>query len=194
MLRTERLVLRGWREEDFPPFAALNTDAEVMEFFPKTLSREESDEMATRLQAKILERGWGLWAVEEVASGEFMGFVGLAVPRFEAGFTPCVEIGWRLAKNFWGKGYASEGAWASLEFAFERAGLSEIVSFTAVQNVRSQRVMERIGMRRDGEFDHPELEAGHWLRRHVLYRITGDGWLEFDRRAHGQDARGTVGG
>ncbi|WP_260617190.1 GNAT family N-acetyltransferase [Microbispora hainanensis] len=170
-IRTERLVLRRWREDDKEPFAALNADPVVMEHFPATLSREDSDALAERIEAGFDEHGFGLWAVE--ADGEFIGFTGLSVPRFTAPFTPCVEIGWRLARSAWGRGYATEAARASLEDGFGRAGLTEVVSFTAVQNVRSQAVMRRLGMTHDpaDDFDHPALPAGHPLRRHVLYRI-----------------------
>ncbi|WP_405393695.1 GNAT family N-acetyltransferase [Microbispora hainanensis] len=170
-IRTERLVLRRWREDDKEPFAALNADPVVMEHFPATLSREDSDALAERIEAGFDEHGFGLWAVE--ADGEFIGFTGLSVPRFTAPFTPCVEIGWRLARSAWGRGYATEAARASLEDGFGRAGLTEVVSFTAVQNVRSQAVMGRLGMTHDpaDDFDHPALPAGHPLRRHVLYRI-----------------------
>jgi RimJ/RimL family protein N-acetyltransferase len=169
-LRTERLLLRGWRHSDLEPFAALNADPEVMRYFPATLSREESDALAARASASLTERGWGLWAVEH--RGEFLGFTGLAVPRFEAHFTPAVEIGWRLAHAAWGFGYASEAATAVLRFAVEELRLDEVVSFTAVANRRSRAVMERIGMARDtaGDFDHPGVPEGSPLRRHVLYR------------------------
>ncbi|WP_245655925.1 GNAT family N-acetyltransferase [Microtetraspora fusca] len=171
MIETERLVLRRWRETDREPFAALNADPEVMEYFPSTLTKEQSDALADRLEAEFDECGFGLWAVE--LSGEFIGFTGLSVPRFTAHFTPCVEVGWRLARSAWGHGYASEAARAALDHGFGTIGLKEIVSFTAVVNTRSRRVMERIGMRHDpgGDFDHPALAEGSPLRRHVLYRI-----------------------
>ena len=171
VLSTPRLRLRPWRESDLAPFAALNADPAVMEHFPSVLAREESDAMARRIMARIEERGWGNWAVE-VAGGEpFIGFTGLSAPAFEAHFTPCVEVGWRLARSAWGKGYATEAARAALAYGFGELGLAEIVSFTALSNRRSMAVMERIGMRRDGEFDHPKLDAASPLRRHVLYRI-----------------------
>ncbi|MEU8171437.1 GNAT family N-acetyltransferase [Microbispora hainanensis] len=184
-IRTERLVLRRWREDDKEPFAALNADPVVMEHFPATLSREESDALAERIEAGFDEHGFGLWAVE--ADGEFIGFTGLSVPRFTAPFTPCVEIGWRLARSAWGRGYATEAARASLEDGFGRAGLTEVVSFTAVPNVRSQAVMRRLGMTRDPaeDFDHPALPAGHPLRRHVLYRIRPYGIRPYGIRPYG---------
>ena len=172
-LRTERLVLRGWRDADREPFAALNADPEVMRHFPAPLSRAESDELADRLAAEIAGRGWGRWAVEERETGRFAGFTGLAPVPFEAPFTPAVEVGWRLARPAWGRGLATEAARAALAFAFDDLGLEEVVSFTARTNDRSWAVMERLGMRRDPEedFEHPLLPAGHPLRPHVLYRI-----------------------
>ena len=172
-IETARLRLRPWRDADLEPFAALNADPRVMEFFPKRLSREESDALATRIRDRIDQRGFGLWAVEVPGLAPFVGFVGLAVPSFEAHFTPCVEIGWRLAYEHWGQGYASEAALAGLDFGFSQLGLTEIVSFTSTVNTRSMRVMERIGMTHapEDDFDHPALAEGHPLRRHVLYRI-----------------------
>ncbi len=166
---TQRLNLRQWRDTDRDPFAALTSDPEVMEFFPATLAREQSDALIDRHQA-LLEAGEpSLFAVDVRDTGEFIGFVGLAVPAFEAPFTPCVEIGWRLARASWGHGYASEAATAVLDHGFSALGLSEIVSFTAVRNLRSRAVMERIGMHRVAEFEHPRLPEGHPLRQHVLY-------------------------
>lgn len=172
-LQTERLRLRRWRPEDRDPFFALNSDPRVMEHFPALLSREESDAIAARIQSHFDEHGFGLWAVEIPGVTPFAGFVGLAIPRFEAHFTPCVEIGWRLAAEYWGQGYATEGARAAAKFGFQVVGLKEIVSFTAQQNLRSRRVMEKLGMTHNpGEnFDHPVLPEGHRLRRHVLYRL-----------------------
>jgi RimJ/RimL family protein N-acetyltransferase len=165
--------LRAWRDEDLAPFAALNADPLVMEYFPATLSRAESDALAARVRNEMAERGFGLWAVEAPGVAPFVGFTGLAVPRFDAHFTPCVEIGWRLAREHWGRGFAPEAARAALAHGFERLRLDEIVSFTAVANARSRRVMEKLGMTHDpsDDFDHPSLVVGHPLRRHVLYRI-----------------------
>ena len=170
MIRTERLVLRPWREEDKEPFAALNADPVVMEHFPSTMTREESDAFADYNIATIAERGWGLWAVDPGTG--FIGFVGLNEPRFRPG----VEIGWRLARDAWGHGYATEAARAVLAFAFDELGLDEVISFTSTTNVRSQRVMERIGMTHDpaDDFDHPNV-ADERLRRHVLYRARNRG-------------------
>jgi RimJ/RimL family protein N-acetyltransferase len=144
-----------------------------MEHFPALLTREESDRMVDRIEAHFQEHGFGLWAVEAIDIAPFIGFVGLAIPRFEASFTPCVEIGWRLAAPYWGQGFATEAAKAAAAFGFEQLRLEEILSFTAVGNLRSRRVMERIGMTHDpaDDFDHPLLSEGHHLRRHVLYRL-----------------------
>jgi RimJ/RimL family protein N-acetyltransferase len=176
-LATSRLRLRAWRESDLAPFAALNGDPTVMEHFPSTLSREESDAFAARIGEHFARHGFGLWAIEAPGVAEFLGFVGLSIPRFDAPFTPCVEVGWRLAREHWGHGYAPEAALAALRFGFERLGLEEIVSFTVPANVKSRRVMEKIGMHRDpaDDFDHPALAAGHPLRRHVLYRVARAG-------------------
>lgn len=189
MLRSDRLLLRRWRDADLEPFAGLNADPQVMEHLPAPLTRAESDTMAGRADAAFGEHGFGLWAVEIAARGEFIGFTGLWVPSFEAHFTtrlhPATEVGWRLARRAWGYGYASEAARAALGFGFREAGLSEIVSFTSPANARSEAVMRRVGMTHDAadDFDHPGLPAGHRLRRHALYRITAAGWQA------GQDAR-----
>jgi RimJ/RimL family protein N-acetyltransferase len=170
---TPRLHLRAWREEDLPAFAAMNSDPKVMEFFLKPLDRSESDQLTARIRENFARRGFGLWAVEVRGVADFIGFVGLSVPGFSAHFTPCVEVGWRLAHEHWGRGYATEAALASLEFAFDRLALDQIVSFTTAANRRSQAVMERIGMTHtpEDDFDHPAIAEGHPLRRHVLYRI-----------------------
>jgi RimJ/RimL family protein N-acetyltransferase len=169
---THRLHLREWRDEDLPAFAALNADPRVMEFLPKLLDRAASDALAARIREKLTERGFGLWAVAVPGVADFIGFVGLSVPAFEADFTPCVEIGWRLAFEHWGRGYAAEAARAALDYGFGRLALDEILSFTVPANLRSRGVMERIGMTRttDDDFDHPALPDGHPLRAHVLYR------------------------
>lgn len=172
-IRTPRLRLRDWRDEDLAPFAAMNADPTVMEFFPRPLDRAESDAAVGRIREHFARHGFGLWAVEVPVAAEFIGFVGLSVPRFEAHFTPCVEIGWRLARDHWGRGYATEAARAVLDLAFGRPGPDEVVSYTAAVNLRSRAVMERIGMTRSpgDDFDHPWLPEGHALRPHVLYRI-----------------------
>ena len=172
-IETERLRLRDWRDADALPFAAMNADRDVMEFFPALLERRQSDELMARIRSNIARDGFGLYAVEERATGAFIGFTGLAVPTFAASFTPATEIGWRLARNAWGKGYASEAAAAVRNHAFKALGFDALVSFTSQQNHRSRRVMERIGMTHDpaDDFIHPGLPAGHELAPHVLYRI-----------------------
>jgi RimJ/RimL family protein N-acetyltransferase len=173
-LRTSRLLLRRWRETDHAPFAALNADPIVMEHFPGLLTRSESDDLIAGIEAGFAIRGYGLWALEVDATGEFVGFTGLAVPSFNAHFTPAIEVGWRLARSAWGKGYATEAGLASIAFGFRDAGLDEIVSFTSAANMRSRAVMERIGMTHDpaDDFDHPGLKETDPLRPHVLYRIS----------------------
>ncbi len=173
---TPRLTLRRWKDEDKELFANLNADPQVMEFMPKILSREESHSFVERIENNFKEHKFGLFAAELVNSKTFIGFIGLAIPRFQSSFTPCVEIGWRLAFEHWGNGYAAEGARAVLEFAFAELNLREVVSFTVPANLRSRRVMERIGMEFIKEFAHPSLPEGHPLRKHVLYAITKANW------------------
>jgi RimJ/RimL family protein N-acetyltransferase len=171
-LRTERLVLRRWDHSDLEPFAALNSDPETMRCFPSMLSREQSDALARDISGAIEQDGWGLWAVEVVDGPHFIGFVGLNEPRFEAHFTPAIEVGWRLARAHWGHGYATEAAKASLDFGFRELHLQEIVAMIAPANARSRAVAERLGMSRDpaDDFNHPRIPAGP-LRRHALYRM-----------------------
>ena len=179
-LETERLRLRQWRRSDLDPFAALNADPRVMEFFPRPLTRGESDELAEHCRSFITERGWGFWAVEIKDGAPFAGFVGLNIPRTPLPFSPCVEIGWRLAFQHWNRGYATEAARAALRIGFERIGVDEIVSFTAILNVRSQAVMRRIGMGRDpATFEHPRVPPGP-LRTHCLFRLARKEWRAGD--------------
>jgi ribosomal-protein-alanine N-acetyltransferase len=177
-MRTERLILRRWRDSDREPFAAINADPVVMEFFPAKLSRADSDATIARIEAGFDEYGFGLWAVELAGTAEFIGFTGLSVPRFTAHFTPAVEIGWRLARSAWGHGYATEAARGALTTGFTDHGLAEIVSFTTTMNTRSRAVMARLGMSHDPheDFDHPTIGEGSPLRRHVLYRLTAQQW------------------
>jgi RimJ/RimL family protein N-acetyltransferase len=176
---TERIFLRQWRTTDYEPFAALNADPRVMEFFPAPLGRSASDATADRCQTGITERGWGFWAVETRDSQDFIGFVGLNIPIAELPFCPCIEIGWRLAFQHWGKGFATEAAKGALSVGFNRLGLSEVVSFTALQNLRSRAVMERLGMREATleTFEHPNVPVGSPLRQHCLYRLSQAQWL-----------------
>lgn len=173
MIRTERLLLREWRDEDLPAFADINNDPDVMTYLPQRLSVEESDLLAERLRAEFAGNGFGRWAVEIPGVVPFAGFVGLSAPTFDAPFMPCVEVGWRLARSCWNQGYATEAAQAAVTHGFETLGLKEIVSFTVPHNTASRRVMEKLGMVEDvaGQFDHPLLPDGHSLRRHVLYRL-----------------------
>ena len=178
MLRTDRLLLRSWRPADRQAFARMNADPEVMEFFVAPLSPEESDAFVDRIEAGFAEHGFGVWAVEEISTGAFIGFAGLLHQTFEASFTPAFEIGYRLARHAWGQGYATEAAREAVRFGFEHAGLGEIVSMTAVGNVRSRAVMDKLGMTHDpgDDFDHPRVPDGHPLKRHVLYRLTSERW------------------
>jgi RimJ/RimL family protein N-acetyltransferase len=171
-LTTARLLLRGWRESDREPFRAMNADPRVMEFFPATLTADETDQMMVRNERHFERHGFGLYAAELTETGAFIGFIGLNIPTFDAAFMPAVEIGWRLRPACWGRGLASEGARALVDHAFGALNLKSLVSFTTVANLRSRRVMERIGMVHDAaaDFDHPNLREGHPLRRHVLYR------------------------
>jgi RimJ/RimL family protein N-acetyltransferase len=172
-LRADRVLLRGWRSDDLAPFAALNADPRVMEHYPSRLTRVQSDTFVReRIVPQFVERGYGLWAVEVPGITPFIGYVGLQAPTFEAHFTPCVEIGWRLAFPSWSHGYATEAGRAAIAYGFAEVGLEEIVSFTVPANRRSISVMERLGMREDGGFEHPRVPPGHPLREHVLYRLS----------------------
>ncbi|MFZ0742773.1 MAG: GNAT family N-acetyltransferase [Terracidiphilus sp.] len=177
-LESKRLSLRRWVDGDREPFARINRNAAALEFLPGALSRGESDEMVDRIEVHFEQHGFGLWATELREGAEFIGYIGLAVPRFEAAFTPCVEIGWRLAPEYWGRGLATEGARAVVRYAFEDLALPSLVSFTVPANLRSRRVMEKLGMTHDAQddFNHPLLPPGHLLRRHVLYRLNREEW------------------
>jgi ribosomal-protein-alanine N-acetyltransferase len=186
-LSGRRVCLRRWREEDRDAFAAKNCDARVMEFFPGSLSRADSDAMADRIQQHFSEHGFGLWAIEVPGLARFAGFARLTWARFSAPFTPCVEVGWRLAVEHWGHGYATEAARLALGYGFATLGLSDAVSFTSVASYRSRAVMERLGMRRDPkeDFDYPSFPEDHPLRRHVLYRLRARAMAEIDRPPDG---------
>lgn len=175
-MRTERLVMRRWRPSDRDGFAALNADPEVMAHFPAPLNRAASDAFLDKVDAALEANGFGLWALERIDTGEFIGFTGLNVPRFEAHFLPAVEIGWRLCRPVWGHGFATEAARRALRIGFEDYQLAEIISLTATGNAASRAVMRRLGMRHDPaeDFEHPAIPAGHRLRRHVLYRLARD--------------------
>jgi RimJ/RimL family protein N-acetyltransferase len=184
-LRSRRLLLRRWRDEDRAPFAALNADPAVMEHFRATLSRQESDALVDRIEAGFEQRGWGLWAVEVPGSTAFVGFVGLNPATFDAPFTPAVEIGWRLAREHWGNGYATEAALTALAFGFDALALDEIVSFTTHANTRSRQVMERLHMQHDSadDFENPNVPEGDPSRAHVLYRLDRHAWQRNPARA-----------
>jgi RimJ/RimL family protein N-acetyltransferase len=177
-ITTPRLRLRLWRSEDATPYAAMNADPRMREHFPGVLTRAESDASVERIRAHFATHGFGLWAVEERGAAGFIGFTGLMCPSVDLPCGKCVEIGWRIAFEHWGKGYATEAARAALQVGFEKVGLDEIVSFTVAGNAGSRRVMEKIGMLHDpaDEFDHPNFEAGHPLRAHVLYRLRRANW------------------
>lgn len=174
---TARLVLRPWRDDDLPAFRALNADTRVMEFMPRCLTADESDAHAAAIRQKTAEHGIGFWAIEVPGVAPFIGFTGLTIPSFSAHFTPCVEIGWRLAAAYWGQGYATEAARAALDFGFSTLGAAQIVALTATGNLRSRRVMERLHMSYDpaDDFDHPQLAPNHRLLQHVLYRVNAPG-------------------
>ena len=170
-IETARLVLRRFEARDRAPFHALNVDPEVRAHFPGALTRAESDAFVDRINASIEQRGFGFFCAADRKTDECLGMIGLAVPSFVAPFTPCVEVGWRLARHAWGQGLATEGARGVLDFGWRVLHLDEILSFTVPANERSWRVMERLGMHKRGEFDHPNLPEGHPLRRHILYAI-----------------------
>jgi RimJ/RimL family protein N-acetyltransferase len=182
-LRTERLILRRWRHSDREPYARLNADSRIMEFMPSLLSHAESDLLIDRSERHFRQHGFGRCATELAQNGSFIGSIGLAIPPFSAAFTPCVEIGWRLFPDYWGEGLASEGAREVVRYAFEVLGLESLVAFTVPANVRSRRVMEKLGMVHEPteDFDHPNLPEGHPLRRHVLYRLRRSDWLAAQR-------------
>jgi RimJ/RimL family protein N-acetyltransferase len=178
MLKTDRLLLRQWKRSDYSGFAKISGDTDVMEFYPKLLTVVESDALADRIRGLIDKRGWGFWAVETLKQKDFIGFVGLHIPSEQLPFSPCVEIGWRIAKEHWGKGYATEAAQAALDYGFSRLDLDEIVSFTTLANLRSQRVMQKIGMSDAKEnFMHPDIDRSHPQCEHVLYKLTQSDWF-----------------
>jgi RimJ/RimL family protein N-acetyltransferase len=177
-LTTERLILRPWQDEDLEPLFAINGDPESMRYFAATMTRAESDAWAARMRVHFAEHGWGFWVVAEAASGDFVGVVGLMTIPWQADFTPAVEIGWRIGARFRRQGYAEEAARAALGFGFAALGLASIVAFTVPGNAASWKLMEKLGMRHEGEFDHPRLPEGHHYRRHLLYRLGHAGWRD----------------
>ncbi|MCM0606474.1 MAG: GNAT family N-acetyltransferase [Xanthomonadaceae bacterium] len=185
MLETQRLILRKWNDSDLDILYQMNADPVVMRYFEKTLTRKESDKMLLRFEQLLTDHGFTFFAAELKSTGDLIGMIGLGSPRGEGlYFAPCIEVGWRLRPEFWGKGYATEGAQASLELGFNKHGLKEIIAQTAVQNTPSRKVMERLGMTYQvgGDYDHPLVPEGHPVRRHVLYKITQE---EFNQRRGG---------
>lgn len=176
-ISTERLLLRRWIESDIQPFIALNSDPEVMKYYPSVLSADETVAMVDRIDNHFNKRKLGLFAVELKSTNQFIGYTGLSVPSFISFFTPCVEIGWRYQKNYWGNGYATEAARACLDYGFNAHGLEKIVSFTSVLNARSIALMQRLGMNCITEFNHPNLPEDHPLSNHVLYELKKDNYL-----------------
>jgi len=171
IIRSKRLGFREWLDEDFKPFSKMNADPEVMKFFPKNMTANETGDLIIRTKDYFQEFGYGLYAVDKLENNEFIGFIGFMKANFEASFTPCVEIAWRIKHEEWNNGYATEGAKACLHFGFEKLQLTEIYSFTSTLNVRSEKIMQKIGMIKIGEFEHPKVEKGNKLRTHVLYKI-----------------------
>ncbi|USA47272.1 GNAT family N-acetyltransferase [Acinetobacter sp. C26M] len=178
MIETARLRLRQWQEEDYTSFAAMGNNLQVMEYFPKLLTRAESDAMIDKMKSIIETQGWGLWAVELKHNRQFIGFVGLHDQPTQFSFSPCVEIGWRLDQVYWGQGYAPEAAQAALAFAFEQLKLDKVVAFTTLENAKSQKVMQKLQMKKVSEFQHPALAADHPLSWHVLYEILRSDFIE----------------
>lgn len=169
-IQTDRLRLRQWKLSDVEPFVALNANPEVMEYFPSVLSPQKSELLAATLKDRIARKGWGFWAVENLSTGEFMGTTGLERPSRKFEFSPCIEVAWRYDRKYWGQGFASEAAAACLKFGFNTLRLKRIVSFTAVSNSRSIKVMERIGMKnQERNFKHPNIDAASSLSEHVLF-------------------------
>lgn len=188
ILKTERLILRSWRPEDLDPFAAMGADPEVMRYFPALLDHKETKALIARMDREFERNGFGWCAVEVPGVFDFIGFIGLSRPRFHTHFTPCVEVGWRLRRDAWGHGYATEGASACLKYAFGKLGLEEVVSMAVEANHRSRAVMKRLGMTRrpEDDYGHPTIPFDHPLRRHVLYRLSRQDWT--DARRAGEPA------
>lgn len=171
IITTARLGLRMWEAKDIVPYFAMSSDSEVMAYFPSILDLQETEASVARIQAHFEQHRFGVYVVELLDTKEFIGFTGLMVPTFESFFTPCVEIGWRFKKGAWGKGFATEAAFACLGYGFETLCLDSIYSFTSIHNIRSEKVMQRIGMKKICEFDHPKIDIGHYLCKHAVYTI-----------------------
>jgi len=171
IIHTERLTLRAWETKDLLDCVEMNLDKEVMKYFLSVLTKEQTIEFYDRVQKHFLENGFGLYVVENTITQEFLGYTGFMIANFEASFTPCVEIGWRFKKQYWGKGYATEAAKACLNYGFDTLGFDKIYSFTATPNIKSENVMKRIGMIKTGTFSHPKIDKEHILNLHVIYEI-----------------------
>jgi len=179
-IKTKRLLMRQWRDEDLFDFWLLNSDPEVMQYLPVIPSEEDSNVLANKIINLLEENGWGFWAVETISDNSFIGFVGLNKPKYELPVNPCIEVGWRLARNYWGKGYATEAGKASLEFAFNNLNVNEIYSFTSVANKRSEAVMGRLNMvNTNSNFNHPTIPDNSPYKEHVLYKIDKESWLKY---------------
>ncbi|MBI3259802.1 MAG: GNAT family N-acetyltransferase [Ignavibacteriae bacterium] len=176
IISTERLILRNWEKSDIAPFVQMNSDPKVMKYFPGLMSSDQTLQFMERIKLHFEEYNYGLFAVDEKSTGEFIGFIGFSHPRFESFFTPCVEIGWRLRSEHWGKGLATEGAKACLDYGFNVLNFDSIYSFTAIPNVPSINVMKKTGMKHIGEFNHPSLSEGSWLCKHTVYKISLSEW------------------
>ena len=172
LFTSKRLGFRNWQEKDKLPFSKMNADNEVMKYFPNTLTKKENDALVDRLHKHFIENGYTFFAVDELETNKFIGFIGIVNTPFKAHFTPCVEIGWRLQQKSWNKGFATEGAKRCLQYAFETLNFNKIYSFTALNNSNSENVMLKIGMKKQGTFEHPLLADGHWLKTELLYKIT----------------------
>ena len=174
VISTERLCLRKWLESDSKPFIKMNSDPDVMEYFPQLSTEAETVAMMKRISIAFEKNGFGLWAVENKITNEFLGFTGFMIPQFDSFFTPCIEIGWRFKKESWGQGFATEAAKACLNYGFDNLGFSKIVSFTSSINLKSEKVMQRIGMSYVADFDHPKIEKESRLCRHFLYEVSSN--------------------
>ena len=177
-IQTDRLIMRQWNKDDYSAFAKMNADKDVMEFYPSILTTEQSNDMAQKIESEITVKGWGFWAIELKDKNSFVGFVGIHEPGYELPMSPCIEIGWRLAKEYWGNGYATEAGKAALDTAFKKLELTEVYSFASVSNKKSQAVMERLNMiNTNKNFEHPLIPINNPLREHVLYKIDRQQWF-----------------
>jgi len=178
-IQTDRLIIRQWNKNDYSVFAKMNADQDVMKFYPDILTLKQSDDMAQKIEDEIALKGWGFWAIELKEKNSFIGFAGLHEPGYKLPMSPCIEIGWRLAKQYWGNGYATEAGEAALDTAFVKLELTEIYSFASISNYKSQAVMERLNMTNTHKnFDHPMIPINNPLREHVLYKVDKQQWFD----------------